>query len=323
MDISFLFSGSPGFSGLFAQLFSFFQGAFVFLALARGSRGRRTKGGRKGKQQVNFREKAARAQRRRAQESSQMLSRETAPAFTQATSPTVPERAGSSFLGQTEEYGSLPEFTSFPPSQPSMTFDDDEVILVDDDEVILVDDDEVILVDDDEVILVDDDEVILLDNEEDASLAGKGKEEIGPETTTPLFERKEEVQIPAFGLGKEREIPPKKREAEGWAETQPSYGLFRQPLSFERQKTATQPLRGPGSPCGAGARRIVREGEEGFSLDDELENMDFKNIENVQRRMRLNRDVFEIIEKKFPGKVELEDYLQKNDEWWDEWERSL
>jgi len=199
-----------------------------------------------------------------------------------------------------------------------MTFDDDdEVILVDDDdEVILVDDD-------DEVVLIDDDEVILLDDKADAGLPGKSKEDVSSETQTPLFERKEEGQIPASGLRKERETLPEKREAEGRAEALPSYGFSRQPRSFERQKTTTRPLRGTGSPWGAGARRKVREGEEGFSLDDELENMDFKNIDNVQRRMRLNRDVFEIIGKKFPENVELEDYLQKNDEWWDEWERSL
>ena len=357
MDISFLFSGSPSCSGSFIQLFSFFQGTFIFLALARGSRGRKKKGGRKGKkemsfkekaalqkekQQMSFREKAALQKEKMAQESPQAFPEERAPVFIpdgpqtipeMAAPQTVPEATGPPLAESGEAQNFLQqEFMFSPPPQPSIPFEeDDEVdLLDDDDEVILVDDDdEVVLVDeDDEVVLVDEDDevddLVAKTKEKESFLPKEKMEEIPPETTTPLFERKdEEEKLPSFAPGSGRDLSPEKQEAEVKVEPKPSYGFSWGMRSFDRKKVKTRPTKPAVSPWSTSTRRRVREGEKGFSVEDEIESMDFKDIENIQRRMRLNKDIFERIEKKFPEKVELENYLAENDEWWDEWERSF
>ncbi len=66
-----------------------------------------------------------------------------------------------------------------------------------------------------------------------------------------------------------------------------------------------------------------RPGEQGYALDDELTQMDFKDITNVQRRLRLNEEEFDLVEKKFPDKVEIEAYLEESERWWQEWKDSI
>jgi len=340
MDILVLLSsGSQLFQEYLSHGLAFFQTTFMFFALAQGGRRGKKKGKRKGKQGAGFKERAAKAQRtgtrgskrtgtsfkeraasaQRTQERQspqQLAGQGSTPTTPVSSFPTSTEPARSFATARKEEPKlTLPPLASW---RPLASEDDD-----DDDEVVLVDDDEVVLIEEDEVILIDDDgEILRMDKETGEEIAPEpAKEEKAP---APPFlwkrpePKKDEKRPVGFGFG--RRVREEREKAKAKPKPAPAAEL-EEPDSFERLAAAPKTLKRPRSRWDKDS--FAKEKTKRFSLEREFQGMDFKTIENVQRRIRQNKEDFALMEKKFPETMDMEHYREEANQWWEDWERSF
>jgi len=137
-------------------------------------------------------------------------------------------------------------------------------------------------------------------------MAEEKEEEVEKEDVTIVVEDEEEVD-------EEKVTPPppsRREETEKEEKPKPHYEEPKTPFYSYRMERAKIGVEAP-TPR-----------KKGFTIEEEIKKMEFKSMEDVERRMREYKKEFEIIEKRLRD-VDPQEYLKESEKWWKEWEKSF
>ena len=322
---------------LLSQGIFFSQGALLLLGLARGRTGKHKKNKNKG---GGFKAQAA---RKRAQQPKQeAVTPAPAPQATPAAEPTLAPKSDD-LLWPDEPPGLKLELPPLEGSTPSLTQDElfsqtgsTAPVTEDDDDVMVIEEeDEVVLLPDDDEELPEMDFPVqepaapVQDPEPAAEISPEPAAEIAPEPAAEIAPEPVAEISPEPADEPVLEIP--EPETKTPETKSPRWG-GRGDLARSKKRGTWTPspvTPGPSSSWGfTGSKGRGRSAKQEsinlkFCMDDELGEMDFRSIENVQKRIRQNKKNMEVVDSRFPAGLDMEEYLQGNDEWWEDWERSV